>query len=328
MVLGIISMSSLMAVVVPSMLADGDETVEAWIAGSFDANLLFTALLVAVATGEIYRWFIQKNVTIKLPGAVPPAMSAQFTALIPGFVTLILFTVVRLLFAITPWGGFPAFVSDVISRPLRSVGTSYVGTLLACLMEHLLWSFGLHGSSVVIFPIFEPLWIVNMSENITEGARNIVTFTFYENGVWIGGSGATLAVVLYMMFFAKSELLKSIGRIGILPGLFNINEPVTFGLPIVLNPVLMVPYILAPIAAMTVQYVGTAVGLFPLCNNMVPWTTPVLISGFLTTGSFMGVVAQLCGLAAAMAVWLPFIRAYDKKCYREERAQEESVLVS
>ena len=226
MVLGIISMSSLMAVVVPSMLADGDETVEAWIAGSFDANLLFTALLVAVATGEIYRWFIQKNVTIKLPGAVPPAMSAQFTALIPGFVTLILFTVVRLLFAITPWGGFPAFVSDVISRPLRSVGTSYVGTLLACLMEHLLWSFGLHGSSVIIFPIFEPLWIVNMSENITEGARNIVTFTFYENGVWIGGSGATLAVVLYMMFFAKSELLKSIGRIGILPGLFNINEPV------------------------------------------------------------------------------------------------------
>ncbi len=131
-----------------------------------------------------------------------------------------------------------------------------------------------------------------------------------------------------MMFFAKSELLKSIGRIGILPGLFNINEPVTFGLPIVLNPVLMVPYILAPIAAMTVQYVGTAVGLFPLCNNMAPWTTPVLISGFLTTGSFMGVVAQLCGLAAAMAVWLPFIRAYDKKCYREERAQEESVLVS
>ncbi len=319
---GIIGMSSLMAVVVPSVLTDGDKTVEAWIAGSLDANLLFTALLVAIITGEIYRWFIQKNVTIRLPGAVPPAVSAQFAALIPGVVTLILFTAVRLLFATTAWGGFPAFVSDVISRPLRSVGTSYVGTLLACLMEHLLWSFGLHGSSVVIFPIFEPLWIVNMNENITEGAKNIVTFTFYENGVWIGGSGATLAAVLYMMFFAKSELLKSIGRIGILPSLFNINEPVTFGLPIVLNPVLMVPYILAPMTAMTVQYVGTAVGLFPLCNNMVPWTTPVLISGFLTTGSFMGVVAQLCGLAAALAIWLPFIRAYDKKCYREERARE------
>lgn len=161
-----------------------------------------------------------------------------------------------------------------------------------------------------------------MSENITEGARNIVTFTFYENGVWIGGSGATLAVVLYLLFFAKSELLKNIGKIGILPGLFNINEPVTFGLPIVLNPILMIPYILAPIAAMTVQYAGTAIGLFPLCNNMVPWTTPVLISGFLTTGSFMGVVAQLCGLVTAFVIWLPFIRAYDMKCYREERTQE------
>lgn len=88
----------------------------------------------------------------------------------------------------------------------------------------------------------------------------------------------------------------------------------------------MIPYILAPIAAMTVQYVGTAARLFPLCNNMVPWTTPVLISGFLTTGSFMGVVAQLCGLAAAFAIWLPFIQAYDRKCYREEKAQEEQEL--
>ena len=321
---GVLGMSALMTVVVPSVLTNGDETVEAWIAGSLDANLLFTALVVALVSGEIYRQFVQRNITIKLPDSVPPAVSAQFTALIPGVVIIILFTIVRLAFAATVWGGFPQFVSDVISTPLRHVGTSYLGTLLACLMEHLLWSFGLHGSAIVIFPIFEPLWLVNMTENLSAGAHNIVTFTFYENGVWIGGSGATLAVVIYMLFFAKSKLLKNVGKIGILPGLFNINEPVTFGLPIVLNPILMVPYILAPIAAMTVQYAGTAIGLFPLCNNMVPWTCPILISGFLTTGSVMGVVAQLCGLAAAFVIWLPFIRAYDQKCYREELASEEA----
>jgi len=316
---GIIAMAAFFAVVVPASLTDAEgEAVEAWIAGSLDATLLFTALLTALIVGEIYRWLVQKNFTIKLPDSVPKAVSAQFTALLPGTVIIVLFTAVRLAFTSTTWGGFPEFVTDIISTPLRHLGTSYVGTLITCFVEHLLWSFGLHGSAIIVFPIFEPLWIMNMAENISEGARNIVTFTFYENGVWMGGSGATLPVVIYMLIFAKSKLLKNVGKIGIAPGLFNINEPVTFGLPIVLNPILMIPYILAPMACMTVQYIGTAIGLFPLCNNMVPWTCPVLISGFLTTGSIMGVVAQLCGLAVSFIIWLPFIRAWDKKCYQDE----------
>ena len=320
---GVIGMAAFFTIIVPTVLFDADGgAVEAWIAGSLDAGLLFTALLTAIITGEIYRTLVQKNVTIKLPDSVPTAVSKQFTALIPGIVVIILFTIIRLVFAKTVWGGFPEFVTDVISTPLRHAGTSYFGTLLACLVEHVLWSFGLHGSAIVIFPIFEPLWLINMAENINNSARNIVTFTFYENGVWMGGSGATLPVVIYMLVFAKSKLLKNVGKVGIAPGIFNINEPVTFGLPIVLNPILMIPYILSPIAAMTVQYIGTAIGLFPLCNNMVPWTCPVLISGFLTTGSFMGAVAQLCGLAVSFLVWLPFIKAYDDKCYKEELESE------
>lgn len=316
---GILAMSSLFTIVVPSSLMDGEEAVEAWLAGSFDAGLLFTALLAALAVGEIYRLMVQKNITIKLPASVPQAVSRQFTALLPGIVIIILFTALRLIFAVTPWGSFPEFVSTIIATPLRHMGTSYIGTAIACFFEHVLWSFGLHGSAIVIFPIFEPLWLMNMAENVSEGARNIVTFTFYENGVWIGGSGATLPVVIYMLLFAKSKLLKDVGKIGIAPGLFNINEPVTFGLPIVLNPVLMIPYILAPIACMSVQYLGTVIGLFPLCNNMVPWTTPILISGFLTTGSVMGIVEQLCGMAAAFVIWLPFITAYDRQMYRQEQ---------
>lgn len=318
---GIISMAAFFAVVVPSALTDTEgNAVDAWIAGSLDATLLFTALLSALIVGEIYRLLVQKNFTIKLPDSVPKAVSKQFTALLPGAVIIILFTAIRLLFAATPWGGFPEFITAVISTPLRNLGTSYLGTLIACFVEHLLWSFGLHGSAIIIFPIFEPLWLINMAENVSAGASNIVTFTFYENGVWMGGSGATLPVVIYMLVFAKSKLLKNVGKVGIAPGLFNINEPVTFGLPIVLNPILMIPYILAPMAAMTVQYLGTAIGLFPLCNNMVPWTCPVLISGFLTTGSIMGVAAQLCGLAVSFLIWLPFIRVWDQKCYREELA--------
>lgn len=322
---GMISLSSFFIINIISAFQEGDSSIEAWAANTFTANFLFTAIIVALITGEIYRRLVQRNFIIKLPKSVPPTVSRQFVALLPGIVIMVFFLIVRGLFSLTTWGSFPAFVSAVISTPLRGFGTSYIGTLMAVFAEHFLWSLGLHGSSIVIFPIFEPMWIVNLQENISGAAKHIVTQPFYENGVWIGGSGATLPVVVYMLVFAKSRLLKQVGRIGIAPGLFNINEPVTFGLPIVLNPILMIPYIVTPAVVMTIQYIGTAIGLFPLCNYMVPWTTPFLISGFLMTQSLMGVVAQIVSFVVAFMCWLPFIRAWDNSNYRLELNEARSL---
>lgn len=322
---GIISLSAFFIINIIGAFKDGDATVSAWAAVTFDAHFLFTALIVALVSGEIYRFLVQKNFTIKLPKSVPPTVARQFIALLPGVVIMLFFLIVRALFSLTTWASFPAFVTAVISTPLRGFGTSYIGTLMAVFAEHFLWSLGIHGSAVIIFPIFEPMWIVNLQENLSNAAKHIVTQPFYENGVWIGGSGATLPVVVYMLVFAKSRLLKQVGRIGIGPGLFNINEPVTFGLPVVLNPFLMIPFIAAPAIVMTIQYVGTAIGLFPPCNLMVPWTTPFIISGFLMTKSLMGVVAQLISFAAAFIVWLPFIRVWDKKNYEMEIADDKAL---
>lgn len=298
-----------------------DDPVKYWFANTFAAEFLFTALITALISGEIYRILVQKKVVISLPKSVPPAVSRQFTALIPGIVIMLFFLIIRSLFAITLWESFPQFMTKVISAPIQYFGTTYPGTLVAVLTEHFLWSLGLHGSSIIIFPIFDPLWAMNLAENVN-GVRNIVTTAFYANGVWIGGSGATLPVAIYMVFFAKSKLLKKIGRISIMPGLFNINEPITFGLPIVLNPFLMIPFIAAPTAVMTIQYWGTHFGLFPHCNLMVPWTTPFFISGyFMTGGKLMGVVAQIISFAVAFVIWLPFIRIWDKKNYDMELAE-------
>ena len=301
-----------------------DGVVEAWVASNFSAEYLFTALLIALIVGEIYRVLVQKNITIKLPASVPPAISRQFTALIPGILIIVMFLVIRGLFSLTVWESFPAFVAAIIAAPLRGMDSSYIGTLLCTVFEQALWAVGLHGSSIIVYPIFEPIWLLNMQENLASAASHIVTMPFYESGVWIGGSGCTLPVVVYMLLFAKSKLLKQVGKIGIGPGIFNINEPVTFGLPIVLNPVLLVPFLLSPVAVMTVQYIGTAIGLFPLCNYMVPWTTPFFISGFLMTGSVMGVVAQIVSFAIAFVIWLPFIRAWDKKNYEQEQLLEQA----
>jgi PTS system cellobiose-specific IIC component len=314
---GMIALSAFFIVNVLQSATIGEESADVWMASTFTAEFLFTALITALVVGEMYRLLVQKKFVINLPKSVPTAVARQFTALLPGVVIMLVFLIIHGLFALTPWGSFPQFMSDVISIPLRGFGTSYPGTLAAVLVEHFLWSLGLHGSSIIIFPIFEPMWIVNLQENLN-GAHHILTQPFYENGVWIGGSGATLPVVVYMLVFAKSKLLKQIGRIGIVPGLFNINEPVTFGLPVVLNPFLMIPYIAAPTVVMTLQYIGTAIGIFPYCNYMVPWTTPFLVSGFLMTQSVMGVIAQILSFAVAFLVWLPFIKIWDDRNYKTE----------
>lgn len=321
---GVIALSCFFITNIIGSFDTADGVVEAWVASNFSAEYLFTALLIALIVGEIYRVLVQKNITIKLPASVPPAVSRQFTALIPGIAIIIMFLIVRGLFSLTVWESFPAFVAAIIAVPLRGMGSSYIGTLLCTVFEQALWAVGLHGSSIIVYPIFEPIWLLNMQENLASAASHIVTMPFYESGVWIGGSGCTLPVVVYMLLFAKSKLLKQVGKIGIGPGIFNINEPVTFGLPIVLNPVLLVPFLLSPVAVMTVQYIGTAIGLFPLCNYMVPWTTPFFISGFLMTGSVMGVVAQIVSFAIAFVIWLPFIRAWDKKNYEQEQLLEQA----
>jgi cellobiose PTS system EIIC component len=331
---GIIALMSFFVVnIIGSYTDSAGSAVTAWKAITFDSHFLFTALIIALAVGEIYRILVQKKFIITLPKTVPPAVSRQFTALLPGIVIILVFLVVRFLFSLTSFGDFSTFVATIIRDPLMHVGTSFFGTAAAVLVEHLLWSLGLHGSSIIIMPIFEPLWLVANQDNVTAVAQglaklpHVVTTTFYENGIWMGGSGATLPVVVYMLLFARSKLLKQIGRLGIAPGLFNINEPVTFGLPVVLNPFLIIPFIISPLVVLVIQYVGTVLGIFPYCTGaLIPWTTPYFISGFLMTGGkFMGLVMNIVCFAAAFFVWLPFIKIWDEKNYALEKADEETM---
>lgn len=327
---GVLAVASFFIVNIVSVFGTGDDAVEAWGTSIFSSQYLFLAIVVSLGAAEIYRLMLQKKIVITMPKSVPPTVARSFTALLPGFVIIIFFMLVRLGFSFTPWSDLATFVQSVLKKPIEFAGSSYIGTVFACLFEHLLWSVGIHGSSIMT-AVMEPIWISNAGANLEAfkaGAKslpNIVTYTFYENGVWMGGSGATLAVVVYMLVFAKSKLVKQIGRLAIVPGIFNINEPVVFGLPVVLNPFLMIPYILAPIAVTTVSYFGTLIGIFPYTTGVIiPWTTPYFISGYLMTGgNVMGVVAQVILFAVAFVIWLPFIRVWDRRNYLSEKQSEE-----
>lgn len=323
---GVIALSSFF------VLLPLDVDAWSWNADLFGSANLFMGMIVALLIGELYRVIVKKNLVIKLPSSVPPSISNSFVALVPAGAAIVLSLIVKMIFRATPFGDMGSFITAVVSAPLTIAGTSYPGAMFATFIEQLLWSFGIHGSSVVT-AVMEPIWLNANLENLAAfqaGATqlpHIITQTFIENFMWIGGSGATLPVVIYMLCFARSKMLKDLGRLSIAPGLFNINEPVVFGLPIVLNPFLMIPFIVSPLVIFTISYVGMYLNIFPrMVGVSIPWTTPYLISGYLATGGRLGgVLLQIVNFVVAFFIWLPFIRSWDKKNVAMEQAEQVAV---
>lgn len=292
---------------------------------------LFVAMLLGLVATEIYRYIIQRNIIIQLPEGVPPAVSRSFVALIPGLVVILVVWVVRLLIELTSFESIHNVVSTLLSKPLGLLGGSLFGALIAVLLVHLLWSAGLHGAAIV-GGVMGPIWLSLMDENRkvfqadpSAELPNVITQQFFDLWVYIGGSGATLALVAAMILSAKSAQMKSLGRLAIGPGIFNINEPITFGMPIVLNPLLIIPFVLTPLVLTVTTYVAMSTGLVAKPNGVaVPWTTPPLISGYLATGGkISSVIMQGINFVIAIAIYYPFLRIWDKQKLKEEQGMEQ-----
>ncbi|MGG4489899.1 PTS cellobiose transporter subunit IIC [Metabacillus idriensis] len=285
---------------------------------------LFVAMLLAILSTEIFRFVIQKNLVIKMPDGVPPAVSRSFIALIPGFFILTTVWLLRLLVENTSFESLHNVVSILLGKPLGVLGGSLIGSLVAVILIQLLWSTGLHGASIV-GGVMGPIWLTSMDENRVafqagEALPNIFTQQFFDLFVYIGGSGATLSLVFCMLFLAKSQQMKQLGRLSIGPGVFNINEPVTFGMPIVMNPLLIIPFILTPIAITITTYICMSTGLVAKPAGIgVPWTMPPLFGGYLATGGkISGLIMQLINMLIAFFIYYPFFRMWDKQKFSEE----------
>jgi len=285
---------------------------------------LFVALIVGIISTEIFRWIVQKNWVIRMPSGVPPAVSRSFSALIPAFVVIIVIWIVRLLFELTSYESIFNFVMQVLQIPLEGLSDSLGAALIAVLLVQILWSIGIHGAAIV-GGVMSPIWLSLMDQNrqaweAGKDLPNVITSQFFDLWIYVGGSGATLGLVLMMLLWARSVQLKTIGRLAIGPGIFNINEPVTFGMPIVMNPLLIIPFILAPLVLTLITYLAMSTGLVPRPAGIaVPWTMPVIISGYLASGGkIMGAVLQVVNLIIAALIYYPFLRAWDKQKLAEE----------
>ncbi len=206
------------------------------------------------------------------------------------------------------------------------LGNNVFGTVIVVALNSLFWFVGIHGGNVVN-SVMQPLWIANLDENraaYQAGAelQHIFTISFMDNFVYIGGGGATIGLVLILGYLARkkktSQQTKVLAPITVVPGIFNINEPTMFGLPVVLNVMLLVPFILAPMVNVVVAYLAMVSGLVPLTRTVASWTMPPIISGFLTTGSMSGSVLQILLIIIDVLLYLPFFLAVEKQFKAEE----------
>ena len=166
----------------------------------------------------------------------------------------------------------------------------------------------------------DPIWNTLMLDNLEayqagKHLPHIISKSFMETfTVGLGGSGMTLAVVIIMAFILKKKMYKDVGRLALGAGLFNVNEPVIFGLPIVLNATILIPWVLAPIVVTAFNYIVMAVGIVPAPTGVaVPWTVPVFFSGMLATNSILGGILQLVDMVIVGFIWYPFLRMLDKQ---------------
>ncbi|MDY4511559.1 PTS sugar transporter subunit IIC [Streptococcus hyovaginalis] len=305
--------------------ADGKISVTATGALSLDrlgAKGMFLGIIVSFLAAKLFIYLTKKGFVIKMPDSVPPAVSKSFSALIPAIGTLLIFLILN---AIVD-GIFNTNLHDVIynliQKPLTGLGTSLPATVISIFFVQFLWFFGLHGQ-VIVNSVFEPFWQTNMLDNAQltqQGGEalaqhgHIVTKSFMDTfTVGLGGSGATLIVVLMMATIMKNKQYKEVGRFALAPGVFNVNEPVIFGLPIVMNASIFIPWLLAPIVSVIIAYIGFASGLVPLTTGaQVPWTMPIFVSGFLATNSIMGSILQLVQVIVIGLIWLPFLKMVDR----------------
>lgn len=287
---------------------------------------LFVAIIMAILSTEIFNFVVKKNMVIKMPDMVPPAVSKSFAALIPGFFIISTALVIRVLFEVTPFVSIHNVVSVLLTKPLTAIGASYGGVLAITTLIHLLWTCGLHGANIV-FGVADPALYVLMDQNRMafeqgQALPNVVTKQFFDIFQSMGGSGTTFSLAIMLLLWSKSKQLKEIGKLSLGPALFNINEPILFGLPIVMNPLLIIPFILSPLAAVTITYWAMKIGLVARPTGVaIPWTTPPIISGYLVTGKISGAVIQIVNFFVTGLIYYPFFRIWDHKKLKEEQGE-------
>ena len=325
-----LALSAFVIVLPPEIVLEDGQVVGNVISKNWaGSNGIITALLVAYITSRIYCYCVKNHIGIKMPESVPGGVVRAFEALTPGF---LIFTLASVVWGLCHFAGntsAPELLFSAIQVPLQSLSDTLAGGSIIIGLQSVLFWAGIHGPNVV-GGVVNPMLIANSLDNqalldagqLLAGnpAAKLMTIQVSDVFVKSGGCGMTLGLIIASYLVAKSEQLTSLTKMATVPGLFNINEPIIFGLPVVFNGLLLVPFILVPMVAFFVTYVAMMIGfLSPMGAIQVPWTTPPVIAGLLLDG-WQGAVIQLINMALSVLIYLPFIKKLDLNYIAEEQA--------
>ncbi|UXY09344.1 PTS sugar transporter subunit IIC [Kosakonia sp. ML.JS2a] len=291
----------------------------------FSGQGIFTALLVAIYTTEMYAFLRRHNITIRLPPEVPTGVARSFEILIPVLAVVLTLHPLNLLIEAQFGMIIPEAIMSLV-KPLVAASDTLPAILLSVLVCQILWFAGIHGA-LIVTGIMNPFWMANLSVNQAAIAAGTAIPHIYVQGFWdhyllIGGVGSTLPLAL-LLIRSKAVHLRTIGRMGIVPGMFNINEPILFGAPIIMNPLFFIPFVLVPMVNATLAYFALDFNLVARVVSMTPWTTPAPIgASWAANWAFSPVIMCLICMATSALMYYPFFKAYEKQLLAQDSAEK------
>lgn len=319
--------SPVVSAVPASLMSDGATVTDLLSqAGSYipttflDAKGIFTAIIVSIGCVEIMHFMMKKNIRFKMPEGVPPAISSSFDAIMPLFVCVIVFYALSLFVQNLSGELLPSMIMTLLAPAISGLD-SLLGICLITIIAQTFWFFGLHGASITQ-PIRLPFMQMYLVANITafsagEPIAHFFTQPFWSYVITLGGGGATLGLCI-LLLRSKSVELKTLGKLSIGPAIFNINEPIIFGLPMVLNPLMMIPFIFVPVVNSIIAYGLMAFQVVGKGIIETPWTTPAPLGAALGCMDIKAGIMVVGLILLDICLYYPFFKLMEKQKLEEE----------
>ncbi|OJG24291.1 PTS system, lactose/cellobiose family IIC component [Enterococcus caccae] len=287
------------------------------------AKGMFMGILLGIIVPIIYCGVVKRGIIIKMPESVPPTIAKSFASIAPAFILTGIFSCVRFGFEMTSYGDANNFIYTILGGPLQSLGNSPWSFIILIVVAQLLWFFGIHGYMIIrpiLQTVFIPLSLMNLTAfEAGEQLPNAITYQHYGTYANLGGSGALLGLAILMAFTAKSDRYKKLGRMALPATFFGINEPVIFGIPMVLNTIFFIPFVLGPIIMFVVPYLLQVFHVIETLRGIqLPLGTPALAYGWLE-GGLPILIVQTVLIIIQLILWFPFFKAADKQAMLEEK---------
>lgn len=296
----------------------------------FGASGMFMAMVVGFIAAYIFIGLSKKGIKIRMPASVPSNVSTMFESMIPGGAVLIVFVLINNLVATTSYGTVYELINGLIQKPLMAVGGGTAGFIVYSCAMTWLWMFGIHGG-LVAYSAFSTIYVTARMENAAAfAAGSAAPYPLWATKPWfvVGGTGCTMALVILMLIRHRSQQTKTLGKLALPCALFNINEPIIFGCPVIMNPYLAIPFCLIP-------FVNLGLTVLMMQLGLVAWPTgatitaymPILLQPAMANASWTGAVWQLLLIGLDMVLYYPFYKAFDDNAAKQEQLSEETMAV-